>query len=53
MARSAYKGMIRLDEFSYEEWRDVARLLRPDWNDDEFEDAWLEFQEFKRKKARQ
>lgn len=43
----------RLDEFSKDEWRDVARILRPDWAEADFEQAWAEFVEIKRKKALQ
>jgi hypothetical protein len=35
--------MIRLDEYDKIEWRDVARLLRPDWDDEDFEREWAEF----------
>lgn len=40
----------KLSEFEKEEWRDVARRLRPDWTDDEFEKAWAEFVELKKSK---
>ncbi len=33
----------RLNEFDKEEWRLVARRLRPDWTDEQFEQAWAEF----------
>ena len=36
-------GSVRLDEFDKDEWRDVARKLRPDWSEDDFEQAWTEF----------
>lgn len=26
-----------------EQWRKVARLLRPDWTEAQFEAAWIEF----------
>jgi hypothetical protein len=29
--------------FTKEEWREVARLVRPDWGDEEFEKRWEEF----------
>lgn len=45
--------MTRLDEFTKDEWRDVARRLRPDWSAEKFEQEWLEFCEFKRKKKLQ
>lgn len=41
---------VRLDEFSKDEWREVARRLRPDMSDGEFELAWTEFCELKRRK---
>ncbi len=34
---------MTLKEFDKDEWREVARKLRPDWTDEEFEAAWLEF----------
>ena len=43
-----YHG-ARLDEFDKNEWRDVARRLRPDWTDDDFDEAWDEFVELKRR----
>lgn len=42
--------MSRLDMFDKIEWRDVARRLRPDWTDEQFEIAWEEFCEWKRRK---
>lgn len=41
---------VRLQEYDKEEWRRVARLLRPEWSDDEFDRAWDDFQEMKRRK---
>ncbi len=41
----------RLDEFTKEEWRDVSRLARPDWTDEQFEEYWKGFVEMKRKKG--
>ena len=38
----------RLDEFDKTEWRDVARLLRPDWTDEDLDREWADFLEFKR-----
>lgn len=42
----------RLDEFDKDEWRDVARLLRPDWTDADFDRAWDDFQRMKAERAR-
>lgn len=44
---------VRLHEFDKDEWRDVARRLRPKWTDEEFEEAWLEFVDLKRRKSLQ
>lgn len=41
----------RLDELNKDEWRDVARIVRPDWTDKDFDASWDEFQEMKRKRA--
>ncbi len=41
----------RLDEYSKEEWRDVARAARPDWTDEEFNAAWERFMALKRRRA--
>jgi hypothetical protein len=30
-----------------EEWLEVAKLVRPDWSEGDFESAWDEFQEYK------
>lgn len=40
--------MTRLDEFDETEWRDVARLLRPDWTDEDCAREWAAFQEAKK-----
>jgi hypothetical protein len=42
----------RLDEFDKIEWRDIARLVRPDWTEDDFEQAWNDFCELKSAKHR-
>lgn len=42
--------MTRLDQFDKIEWRDVARLLRPDITDAEFDQMWAEFQRMKARK---
>lgn len=41
----------RLDQFDKVEWRDVVRRVRPDWTDEQFEQAWAEFIEMKRRKS--
>lgn len=41
---------VRLYEFTKEEWRVIARGLRPEWTDEDFDQAWEEFQEMKRRK---
>lgn len=33
--------------FTKPEWREVARLARPDWTDQEFDGKWKEFQDLK------
>jgi hypothetical protein len=33
-----------LNELDRDEWRDVARRLRPDWTEAQFDKAWAEFQ---------
>lgn len=43
----------RLDEYDKTEWREVARLLKPDWTEEQFEEAWQEFLELKRRKTMQ
>ena len=43
--------MTPLREYSKEEFRDIARHLRPDWTDEEFEEAWEGFLDLKRRKA--
>jgi len=49
----AYQGRMaepatRLDEFSKDEWRDVCRRVRPDIDDEQFEQEWQEFEAAKR-----
>lgn len=34
-----------------DEWRDVALSLRPDWTEEDFEEAWIGFLDLKRRKA--
>lgn len=43
----------RLDEIDKTEWRDVVKALRPDWTDEQFDDAWDRFVEVKRKHSLQ
>jgi hypothetical protein len=43
----------RLDEHDRDEWRDVARVVRPDWTEAQFDAAWAEFVEMKRRKGMQ
>ena len=31
------------DELTKEEWREVCRLLAPEWDDERFEEEWEEF----------
>lgn len=40
-------GQVRLDELDKDEVRLLARLLRPDWTDTQFEAAWADFCEKK------
>lgn len=42
-----------LNEFDKDEWLDIARVLRPDITEDEFEDMWAEFCEMKRMRGMQ
>jgi hypothetical protein len=42
---------MNLNEFTKEEWRDVAREVRPDLGDDEFDRMWRGFQEVKARKT--
>lgn len=41
----------RLDDFTKEEWREVARRAVPRLTDEEFDQMWAEFEEQKRRKA--
>jgi hypothetical protein len=38
---------VRLDEFTKNEWLDVARKLKPDLSDQEYDKMWDEFLEAK------
>ncbi|MES2987667.1 MAG: hypothetical protein V4808_07160 [Pseudomonadota bacterium] len=42
---------VRLDEFDKAEWRDVVRIVRPDWSDEQFDAEWAGFQARKRRRA--
>lgn len=41
------ESIAPLNEFEKEEWRDVARLFRPDWTEEDFDREWIEFQTMK------
>lgn len=43
----------RLDELDKNEFRDVAKLLRPHIPDEEFDEQWIAFMDLKRAKERQ
>jgi hypothetical protein len=45
--------VARLYQMSKEEWRDIARMLRPDWTDQQFDEEWLIFQYAKWRKTLQ
>ena len=45
------KKQARLDEFDKTEWRDVARRLRPDWTEADFEREWNAYFEWKQRRA--
>lgn len=36
-------SLPRLDEYSKEEWFDVARSLKPGLSDEEYDRMWLDF----------
>lgn len=42
---------VRLDEYDKMEWRDVARRLRHDWTEADFEREWMKFVAWKRKRT--
>lgn len=35
---------VRLDEFTRDEWWDIARIFRPDWTREQFDAEWDESQ---------
>lgn len=39
-----------LNELDKIEWQDCSRRARPDWTEEQFEEYWQGFLEFKRKK---
>lgn len=43
----------RLNEFDKEEWRSVMRRARPEITEAEYDEAWAEFAEMKRRKEMQ
>ncbi len=49
----AAREPTRLNEFNKTEWRDVCRKVRPDWTDEQFEEAWAEFVEMKQRRTAQ
>lgn len=51
MAATQEQPPVRLNELDRDEWREVCRILRPDWSEEEFDRAWSEFQELKRRRA--
>lgn len=38
---------MKLTEYTEYEWRAVTRQLMPEWTEEQIEDAWKRFQEFK------
>lgn len=42
-----------LNEYDREEWRLIARQLRPDWTDTQFNAAWADFVAMKARKTQQ
>lgn len=44
---------LRLNELDVNEWRDVTRIVRPDWTDEQFDEAWEQFQQMKARKRLQ
>lgn len=48
----ADRSLLRLNELDKDEFRAATRpLWPPHWTEDDFEDAWREFVEIKRRKA--
>lgn len=44
--------MTRLDEYDKDEWREVARRLRPDWSEADFDAAWDDCMRLKAERER-
>lgn len=44
---------VKLNEFTKEEWRDVARIVRPDLTDEEYNTMWDDFIQEKARKQLQ
>lgn len=34
--------------YEKEQWREVARRVRPEWSDEKFEETWADFVEYRR-----
>lgn len=41
---------VRLREYDKDEWRRIVRVANPTWSDEDFDRAWDDFQEMKRRK---
>jgi len=48
---NGYDPETRMDEFDKDEWYQVCRTVRPDWTEAQFDKAWADFCEAKRRKA--
>jgi len=44
---------VQLNEFSKDEWWDVARILSPDLSREEYDEMWADFCEVKRRRTLQ
>ncbi len=40
-----------LNELNRDEWMDVLRLLRPDWDEDDIERVWADFESEKHRRS--
>lgn len=38
---------MRLDEYTKDEWRSIAMKLKPEWTEQDFDQAWNEFIQMK------
>lgn len=45
--------MIRLNEFTKDEWRDIAQSAKPELTDQDYERLWSEFLQLKKTKSLQ